>query len=88
MSGIVQMLFGGGGAPAAPAINFPTIPAPAPVPAPPDRSDAQVQNDAMRQRLAFSTDGGRTVNNLTGGLGVPQSSTYSAVTSILGGVGR
>lgn len=89
MGEIVKSIFGGGGGgsggttilqqaatPAAPV-------APTPVAPPPARSDADIQATAALQRKKYSGYG-RTPTNLTGGLGVPSSSTYSASASVLG----
>lgn len=83
---VFSALFGGGQQ--APQPMMPPLPTPAPVVPPPDRSDADIQASAERSRRGYGVGGGRTDNALTGGLGVPSSQTYSAVTSLLGGVGR
>lgn len=83
---IISTLFGGG--PQAPRPPMPPIPQPTPAPPPPDRSDADIQASADRSRRAYGSAGGRSDNALTGGLGVPSASTYSAITNLLGGVGR
>lgn len=83
---IFSILFNG--PPQAPQPQMPMLPQPTPVPPPPDRSDAAIQNSADRSRRAYGIGGDRTDNSLTGGLGVPSAQSYSAVTNLLGGVGR
>jgi hypothetical protein len=77
---------GGGGGRSAPApIPAPLAPTtPTVVMPPPDRSDSELQAAAALQRKKYS-GGNVTRTNLTGGLGVPSSSTYSAAASLLGG---
>lgn len=89
MSGLFRFIFGGDGQPnpqafqpQAPQIN---LPQPTPTPPPPDRSDSQIQADAEAQRKRYGIAGGRTPTNLTGGLGIPTGSTYSAAATLLGG---
>lgn len=60
-------------------------PAPTPAPAVPDRSDAEVQQAAARQRRRYGITGGASSNMMTTGMGVSPSSTYNAVTAVLGG---
>lgn len=81
---IFNALFGGG--PQAPQQQAPVINIPPPTPAPPapDRSDAEISAAAAGQRRRYGIAGG-TSNMLTGGMGVASSSTYSAVTALLGG---
>lgn len=81
-------LGGGGGGGQQQQQQFTPPPAPTPTPPAPDRSDATVIGMADRQRRMYGTAGGRTVNALTGGLGVPSGSTYSSVAALLGSVGR
>jgi len=86
MGGIVKALFGGGDAPQAPSVNLiaPQAPAaPTPVAAPPARSDADIQANAAAQRKKYGVLSS-TRTNLTGGLGVPSGSTYSASANLLG----
>jgi hypothetical protein len=85
---IVKAIFGGGGGggtvgnmmspPSAPTTPTAVVP-------PPDRSDADIQAQAAAQRRRYGIGGGRTATNLTGGLGVPSGTTYSAVANLLGG---
>ena len=83
---IFSILFNGPQQP--PQMMMPQLPAPTPVPPQPDRSDAAIQASADRSRRSYGIGGDRTDNSLTGGLGVPSAQTYSAVTNLLGGVGR
>jgi len=91
MGEVVKAIFGGGGGGQATNIIMPSTPAPAapiaptPVAPPPDRSDVDIQAAAAAQRKKYGLGGGRTQTNLTGGLGVPSGSTYSAVANLLGG---
>lgn len=80
--GVLSSKPSGGGAAAPPVV----APTPTPTPPIPNRSNADIQDAAETQRRKFGTGGpGVQNNNPTGGLGVPQSSTYSAVTTLLGG---
>lgn len=86
MGGIVKAIFGGGEAPS-PSINLiaPQAPqTPTPVAPAPARSDADIQASAATQRRKYGVGGGATRTNLTGGLGVPSGSTYSASANLLG----
>lgn len=79
-----------GGIFSAPKTPDPPPPAPAPEPLPPapEKSSAEVTAAAEAQRRKyFSGSGGRATTMLTGGLGVADGSTSSAV-RLLGGVGR
>lgn len=82
---LAKGLFGIGNTPAAPVINSPPPMqiTPTPVQPAPGRSDADIQAQAAAQRKKYAS-GGVTPTNLTGGLGVPTSSTYSASTNALG----
>ncbi len=92
MGEIVKFFTGGTGGPPAPIFQQitqapPIAPVePTKVAPPPDRSDSEIQNAAAQQRKKYGVGGGRTPTNLTGGLGVPSGSTYSAVANLLGGV--
>lgn len=57
---------------------------PSPAPPVPARSDAEVREMSSAQRRKYAL-GSTATNLLTGGSGVSTSSTYSAVTSLLGG---
>lgn len=88
LGGIAGAIFGGGGGGGQQTPMMPPTPTPAPIPPAPDRSDADIQASANRARAAYGTAGGRVNNALTGGIGVPNSATYGAITQLLGGVGR
>lgn len=83
---MISNLFGGGGGGGmrAQQPQMPNI-APTPIVPPPDRSDAETRAAAEAQRKRYGIAGGRTPTNLTGGLGVPLQSTYSAAVNLLGG---
>lgn len=81
--GLISSLFGGGGGGGQQWIPQP--PAPTPAPPAPDRSDAEIQAQKAAQRRRYGITGGATSNLLTSGEGVAPSSTYSAVTALLGG---
>jgi len=85
---LANLFSGGGGGQQQQQPLLPPSPTPAPVPPPPDRSDETVMGMADIQRRRYGVAGGRTVNALTGGLGVPSGSTVSTVASLLGSVGR
>ena len=87
MGEIIKGIFGGGGDRVTPVVlnTPPAAPTtPTPVSPPPDRSDTEIQAAAALQRKKYS-GAGVTRTNLTGGLGVPSTSTYSAAASLLGG---
>ncbi|MFN3612659.1 hypothetical protein [Tepidimonas sp.] len=72
----------------APAPAPEPAPPPEPLPPPPERSSDEVAAAAERQRKRYyGGQGGRAMNMLTGGLGVPSASTSAAV-RMLGGVGK
>lgn len=81
----IGSIFGIGSQPAAPPVQQAPVfnIAPTPVQPAPGRSDADIQASAVAQRKKYSS-GGVTPTNLTGGLGVPTSSTYSASANVLG----
>ncbi len=74
---------GGGG----PAPKYDPV-QPTPAPPPPDRSDAEIREEAARQRRRYGLAGTMSSAMATGGMGVPSGSTYSAVTALLGGGAR
>lgn len=86
MSGLIQSIFGGGGGGGQQQqqLQMPNF-SPTAVAPPPARSDADIQAAADAQRRKYGISGGRTPTNLTGGLGVPTSSLYSAAVNLLGG---
>ena len=76
---------GGGGGRRQQMMQQPAAPAPTPAPPPPDRSDAEIREAAIAQRRKYGLAGLASTAMATGGMGVPVSSTYSAVTALLGG---
>lgn len=71
-----------------PKVDTPPPVTPDPLPAPAERTSSEIASAAETQRRKYiGATPGRAATLLTGGLGVPSSSTSSAV-SMLGGAAR
>jgi hypothetical protein len=62
--------------------KVPEVRMPGPLPPPPEKSDAEIQSLAEKQRAAFAARKGRAATELTGGQG---TSGGSSVIRFLGG---